>query len=271
MRMHHRRWRRAGATLAATLVATLLVTLLPASPALAALPSGTGWSGSWSYYHPNGYQYAGTLPGVQLTGYASDYSGTSNTVGTIQDTANDARCARALIYAYGVGYIADKTTCGNGTSLSYNTVSYSQGLLVIVYRMIQGTSNHDKGFHIFIPGSATDPGLRTVGTGGSWSYYTSTSFQYEVTRPGARLLGFGSHQALDQRSALNTLQKTAATVGCASGSVTGGVASTGSTCVNGGQVNFHRFDFSNNLEASACYQPSGGTKRCLPLNIPEPW
>ncbi|MFG2100785.1 hypothetical protein ACGFJ5_09285 [Micromonospora echinaurantiaca] len=266
----HRRRRATGTMLVAALVTAIVTALLPASPALA-LPSGSGWSASWSYYQPTAYRYAGTLPGVRLTGYATDDSGTSSTAGTIEDTADDARCARVMLYAYGVGYVADRTTCGNGSYLTYSTGSFSQGLLVIVYRMVPGTTTQDKGFYLYIPGSATDPELRTVGTGASWSYYTSTSFQYAVTRPGVRLTGYGAHQSGDLRSALNTVQKTATSVGCATGSVTGGVTTSGGTCANGGSTSFGRFDLSNNFEASACYQPVPGTRRCLPLNIPEPW
>ncbi|MEV4478287.1 hypothetical protein [Micromonospora coxensis] len=266
----HPRWRSTGALLAAAMVTALVTVLLPASPALA-LPSGTGWSGSWSYYHPTAYQYAGTVPGVRLTGYATDNAGTSTTVGTIEDTADDGRCARVLLYAYGVGYVADRTTCVNGSYLTYSTGSYSQGLLVIVYRTVPGTNTQDKGFAMYIPGSAGDPELRTVGTGGSWSYYTSTAFQYTVTRPGVRLTGYGAHNGTDERSSLNTVQKTATTVGCATASVTGGVTTSGGTCVNGGSTSFHRFDLTNNLEASACYQPVPGARRCLAISIPEPW
>ncbi|MFG3423123.1 hypothetical protein ACIBTZ_16505 [Micromonospora sp. NPDC049460] len=266
----HPRWRSTGAMLVAALATALVAALLPASPAFA-LPSGSGWSASWSYYHPSAYQYAGTLPGVRLTGYATDNSGTSTTVGTIEDTAADSRCARVMLYANGVGYIADRTTCGNGSYLTYSTGSYSQGLLVIVYRMIPGTTTHDKGFAMFVPGSSADPELRTVGTGASWSYYTSTAFQYTVTRPGVRLTGYGAHQYADQRSSLNTVEKTAGTVGCATAKVTGGVTTSGGTCVNGGSTSFHRSDLTNNLEASACYQPIPGTQRCVAISIPEPW
>ncbi|MFC7546017.1 hypothetical protein [Plantactinospora sp. GCM10030261] len=270
MRMMSRRWRRTSATLAAALVTALLAVLVPASAAQA-LPSGSGWSGSWDYYHPNAFQYAGTLPGVRLTGYATDYSGSGSTLGTIEDTAADGRCARVLIYAYGIGYTVDRTTCGSGTSQTYVNAAYNAGLLVIVYRMISGTSDYDKGFYLYIPSSASDSELRTVGTGASWSYYTATSFQFAVTRPGVRLVGYGSHQSFDQRSSLNTVTKTATTLGCASASVTGSTVTSGSTCVNGGSANFSRFDHRYNLQASACYQPTAGTQRCLPLNIPEPY
>ncbi|MGN9808974.1 hypothetical protein ACTMSW_06405 [Micromonospora sp. BQ11] len=265
-----RRRRRTGALLVAALVSALVAALLPASPALA-LPPGTGWSASWSYYHPSAFQYAGTLPGVRLTGYANDSFGTVNTVGTIEDTEDDGRCARVMLYANGVGYVADRTVCGKTNYLTYSTGTFSQGLLVIVYRMIPGTTTHDKGFYLFVPPSASDPELRTVGTGASWNYYTSTAFQYSVVRPGVRLTGYGSHQSFDQRSSLSTVTKTATSVGCATASVAGGTTASGGTCVNGASAYFNRFDHTYNLEASACYQPTPGTRRCLPLNIPAPW
>lgn len=86
-----------------------------------------------------------------------------------------------------------------------------------------------------------------------------------------RLTGYGAHQYADQRSSLNTVEKTAATVGCATAKVTGGVSTSGGTCVNGGSTSFSRADLTNNLEASACYQPVPGTRRCLAVGIPEPW
>ncbi|MGW4498089.1 hypothetical protein ACWENR_05650 [Micromonospora sp. NPDC004336] len=269
MKTYPRR-RSTGGRLVVALVVALAAALLPAAPAFA-LPSGSGWSASWSYYHPTAYQYAGTLPGVRLTGYATDNAGTAATVGTIEDTAEDGRCARVLLYAAGVGYVADRTTCGNGSHLTYSTGSFDQGLLVIVYRTVPDTNTHDKGFAMFVPGSSADPELRTVGTGASWSYYTSTAFQYTVTRPGVRLVGYGVHQYTDERSSLNTVEKTAGTVGCATAKVTGGVTTSGGTCVNGGSASFSRFDLTNNLEASACYQPVPGTRRCLAVSIPEPW
>ena len=268
--MRTRRLRRSGAASAATLIAAVLSVLLPASPAQA-LPAGTGWSGSWDYYTATSFRYSGTLPGVRLTGYATDNSGTGSTVGTIEDTADDNRCARVLIYAYGAGYIADQTTCGNGTARTYNTGNFHQGLLVILYRTVPGTGAQDKGFHIFIPSSSDDSGLRSVGTGASWSYYTPTAFRYRVVRPGVRLTGYGSHQAADLRSSLNTVENTGTAAGCASGTVTAGVSTSGSSCTPGGSRSFSRFDLQGNLQARACHQALQATRRCLPLNVPQPW
>jgi hypothetical protein len=47
MRIPVVRWRPTRVALAVALIAALL----PGSPA-AALPSGSGWSGSWHYYYP---------------------------------------------------------------------------------------------------------------------------------------------------------------------------------------------------------------------------
>lgn len=264
--------RRSVATLAAMLVAAVVAAVLPAAPALA-LPSGTGWSGSWNYYASNAFQIAGTLPGVSLTGFASDSSGTRAVFGSIEDTANDSRCARVLIYSYDAGaYLVDEDACGSGNYTTYNTGNFTGALLVVLYRMISGTTTSDKGFSMHIPSSTSDSDLRTVGTGASWSYYATDAFQYSIVRNGVELTGYGAHQLGDLRSSLNTVEKTTTGTGCASASVTAGSLSTsGSTCTNGGWDTFNRFDLDGNQTAEACYQPSGGTKRCLQLNVPEPW
>lgn len=272
MRATLSRWSRAAASLATAASLAVVTVVLPASPAHA-LPSGASWAGSWNYYAANAYQYAATLPGVKLTGYGTDNNGTRNTVGTIQDTADDNRCARVQLYASGVGYIADKTTCGNGTHLTYGTGSFHEGLLVVVYRMLpNGSTTSDKSFHIFIPPSTGDAELRTVGNGTSWSYYTPEAFQYTITRPGVKLTGYGTTQSGDKRSSLNTVQKTATGSGCVTGRARagGGTPITGSTCTSGGYANFSTGAFTGFIEAESCYRPTGGTNRCLTVYIPQP-
>lgn len=266
------RWSRAAAGLAAAMSFALVALVLPASPAHA-LPSGTSWSGSWNYYATNAIQYAATLPGVKLTGYATDNGGTRTTVGTIQDVGDDNRCARVQLYAAGVGYIADKTTCGNGSYLTYGTGAFHEGLLVVVYRMLpNGSTTSDKSFHIYIPPSTGDAELRTVGTGTSWSYYTAEAFQYQIVRPGVKLTGYGTTQTGDKRSSLNTVSKTATGGGCVTGKARagGGTAISGSTCAAGGYTTFGTFAFTGFIEAEACYRPTSGTNRCTTVNVPEP-
>lgn len=263
--------RRRVAALAAMLATTLVGVLLAASPAQA-LPSGTGWSGSWSYYATNAFEVAGTLPGVELTGFASDTSGTRALFGSIVDTADDGRCARVHIYSSSHSdYVVDEDACGNGNYTTFSTPTFTGGLLVVIQRVHPGTTTADKGLYVSIPSSADDAGLRTVGTGASWSYYTSTAFQYSVVRSGVKLTGYGSHNGADWRTSLNTVEKTATNAGCASASVGAGSLSTnGSTCANGGAANFSHFELDGTLVANACYQPTGGTQRCVYLHVPEP-
>jgi len=264
--------RRSLVTLTAMLAATLVGALLTASPAQA-LPSGTGWSGSWNYYATNAFEVAGTLPGVKLTGFASDTSGNRALFGTIEDTADDGKCARVYIYSSSHSdYIVDKNACGGGNYTTFSTPNFTGGLLVIIQRVLPGTTSADKGLYVNIPSSSDDAGLRTVGTGASWSYYTSTAFQYTVVRAGVKLTGYGSHTGADWRTSLNTVEKTATNSGCASASVSAGSKSTnGSTCTNGGAANFAHFELDGTLVANACYQPTGSTQRCVPLHVPEPW
>ncbi|TDB74595.1 hypothetical protein [Micromonospora sp. KC721] len=261
------------AALAALLAAMLVGAGLTASPAQAALPSGTGWSGSWNYRGVDTIDVAGTLPGVELIGTASDTFGTRALFGTIMDTANDNRCARVHIYSTShQAYVVDKQACGAGSGTPFMATNLTGGLLVIIQRVTPGTTTADKGHYLTIPGSADDADLRSAGTGASWSYYAPDAFQYSVVRSGVKLTGYGSHNSLDQRSSLNTVEKTVTSAGCASASVSAGVTKvSGSTCANGGADHFAHFELGGTLVANACYQPTGGTKRCNLLHLPEPW
>lgn len=264
--------RRRLAPIAALLVAAVVGALLPAAPAQA-LPSGAGWSGSWNYYASDAFQVAGTLPGVEVTGFASDVGGNRALFGSIEDTADDGRCARVAMYSYDLSsYVVDEDSCGVGNWTTFSTGNFTGALLVALFRMIPNSTSYDKSSYIYIPTSTEDSGLRTVGTGASWSYYTPDAFQYSIVRSGVELTGYGAHQSFDLRSSLNTVENTGTGSGCASASVTAGSLSTsGSTCTSGGYDTFSRFDLDGNLSAEACYQPTGGIKRCVPLVVPEPW
>jgi hypothetical protein len=212
---------------------------------------------------------------VKLTGYGTDNAGTRTTLGTIEDTAADGRCARVLLYAAGVGYIADKTTCGSGTYQTYHTGAFYDSLLIMVQRPTSGSTSSDKSLHTFMPSSAADPTLRTVGTGTSWSYYTSTSFQYVAKRPGVEVTGYGTHQYTDERSALSVVDQTGP-FGCAYGKARDhDTTVTGSACL-GDSSTFPGLAFDGWIEVEACYQalvtkPSVPVKRCVTVSIPEPY
>ncbi|TLP57031.1 hypothetical protein [Microbispora triticiradicis] len=253
----------------ATLVAAVTGALLTASPAQAA--DGAGMSASWNYYRSDAFQVGATLPGVKLTAFGSDQSGSRNLHGTIEHVADDGRCSRVVIRAINVSSdLVNETTCGNGTYKTFSTGSgsFDDGLLVLVYRTIPGTTNADKSLFVAIPSSATDAGVRTTGTGASWSYYTATDYTYSLVRPGVRLTGYGSDDG--GRSTLNTLEKTATGSGCASANVkVGDVNTSGSTCT-GTAAYFSRWNLDGGLTAKACYKPTSAAEACLSTYLPKP-
>jgi hypothetical protein len=246
------------------LVTALVATaLLPTGRAHAAV-EGTDWSGSWDFYASTAFRYTATVPGVRVSGFSNDFSGTRNTVGSVEDTAFDGRCARVLLLAVGVGYIVDKTVCDGQGFATYSTGQFNAPLYVVVLRTLPG-GGQDKSHAMLIPSSAEDPDLRTVGTGASWSYYTPTAFQYTVQRPGVRVVGFGSHQSFDRRSALSSVEHTGSG-SCSLGRTEGGVTVQEATCVPGEFKNFGRFDFTGSITVEACH-----AGRCLLTWVPEPW
>lgn len=258
---------RSLAPVGATLVAAVTGALLTASPAQAA--DGAGMSASWNYYQSDAFQVAATLPGVKLTGFGSDQNGSRNLYGSIEDTANDGRCSRVVIRANGSDLV-DETTCGNGTYKTFSTGSgiFDNGFLVLVYRTISGTTNADKSLFVAIPSSATDAGVRTTGTGASWSYYTATDYTYSLVRPGVRLTGYGSDGS--SRSTINTVEKTATGSGCASATVKAGdVSTSGSTCTSTAGY-FARWDLDGGLNVKACYKPTSAAEACLSTYVPKP-
>jgi hypothetical protein len=244
--------------------ALVATTLLPGAPAHAAA-EGTDWSGSWDFYASTAFRYTSTLPGVRVVGYSNDFSGTRNTVGSVEDTAVDGRCARVMLLAVGVGYIVDRTVCDGQAAVNYSTGSFNAPLYVVVLRMLPGSGDSDKSHAVFIPSSAEDPELRTVGTGVSWSYYTPTSFKYTIQRPGARLTGFGTHQFGGRRSAYSTVEHTGAG-NCTSARADGGVTASDWTCTPGEAKTFGRGDFTGSITIEACH-----AGRCLVTWVPEPF
>ncbi|GAA2364947.1 hypothetical protein Cme02nite_32230 [Catellatospora methionotrophica] len=196
--------------LLAVTVALTSAPFLVAAPAQA-LPSGAGWGASWDYYTGTSYQYSATLPGVKLTGYGTDSGGDRTTLGTIQDTADDGMCARALIYADGVGYLADVKACGNGVTKTYAYQQHFDGkLLVVIQHSYPQSTSYEESLHLWIPSSKNDPTLRSVGTGMRWKYLTGSTYEYAIKRPGVELDGDGQHLPGDLRSALSSLDPTGA-------------------------------------------------------------
>lgn len=263
---------RAGATVACAATVMMLGSLLPAAPAHAAAGPGYGWAGSWNFYRTGAFEYAGTLPGVKVTGRATDADGTRRSAGTVQDTADDGRCARVWVFVPGRGHFANTTTCGNGTAQTFFTESFSGETFVFVQRLLPNSTGVEANFVIYIPDSTNDPELRTVGTGANWHYSTNDWFHYQVTRPGLRILGHGANGSAGQRSSMNTIEKTTTAQGCASGRASADIGTplSATTC----NSTFATFStslaqFGGMLTIEGCFHSPNG-QRCNRLYIPEP-
>jgi hypothetical protein len=231
-----------------------------------AIASGVGWSASWAYDTTHTFHYTATLPGVRVTGLGVDNSGTALLTGRLEDTANDSRCAWVQIYAFGTtgGYLAKKTACGLGAVTVFNTTTFTDGVHVVLARIVPGDDLNDMKFGFTIPSSLHDAGLRTPGTGAGFAFTSATTFRYDATRTGAHLLGYGSNQGGDKRSSVNVIQNTQGGTGCASGEVLASqLKASGAACTTGGVAVFSRFDLVSSLSYQACYQRGQETKRCL--------
>ncbi|MBB5867419.1 hypothetical protein F4553_000798 [Allocatelliglobosispora scoriae] len=268
---------RRAALLVIAALSGVASTVAASTPAFADLPSGVGYSASWDYYTSTSYRYTATLPGIRLTGYGTDSNGTRTTLGTISDIAADSRCGRVVLYG-GSTLLADKTVCGNGTSVSYSTASFSGVLSIVFHRIVSGTTTVDHSYTFAVPSSVNDPQLRTVGTGASWTYTDDHSFEFALHRPTVSLTGNGAHQPWqNQRSVLADLEPGA--FRCATGRVQStNLTVTGGDC-NGDITFIDDWFFSGWVLLEACdtgsmftnvENPVPALPRCVSIQVPTP-
>jgi hypothetical protein len=263
--------------LSAVVVAGVVVLAGPAAPAFADLPSGSGYSASWDYYTGTSYRYSATLPGIRLTGYGTDTNGNRSTLGTIVDVVADSRCGRVQLYG-GSTLLVDKTVCGNGTSVAYNSSSFNGALTIVFLRLVNGTATVDRSYTFTIPSSTSDPQLRTVGTGASWTYDDDHSYTARLVRPGVTMDAHGAHQEWeDQRSMHATLR--AERGRCTSGLVKGTNRQLADTVCNGGFVSLSDWFYEGWILLKACDTGqwiSAGTPwppppaECISIQVPVP-
>jgi hypothetical protein len=259
--------RRLGMWVAAA-VAVGAATVLPAAPA-AAVPSGTGWSASWNYYNSVAYEVHLTVPGGQIDGYGTDINGIRHFNGTVQDTdGRDRACVRMRVIATDTGSLGSATAC-NGSSEVVNTAEFTEALFVHIDLLVGGAIT--KSFFTFVPSSANDPGLRTVGTGTEWAYTSSTAFHAEVHRPGVVVIGDGANQGADTRSLGAGVAHDGVGDGCVIGAAADAAIFVGDwTCEVGEVPAFYSFDFEDYIKVTGCYLPASGSMRCLTMHMPEP-
>jgi hypothetical protein len=247
MRLHHRRSTRA-ATLTAALLVAGAATVLPATAASAA--DGTGWSGSWRYSAANSIEITADLPGVHLAAAGTDINGIRNLGVQVKDTAADGRCARVFLSASDRGTVADRIVCDGQPIGSVATGNFSGDLTVL---LIRGGANGsvEKFINMFVPTSANDAGLRVRGTGLTWSYYTAESFQFNLHRTGATVVGFGRDQSNGTRLTGATVTSESGAQ-CASGALGDGTGGSSAAACNGQSATFSRANLSGTMPLQAC-------------------
>jgi hypothetical protein len=236
--------------------------LIPATAAHAA--SGLGWSASWSYYLDNNHTFNVTLPGVQVVGFGGD-SGERRVVGaSLVDTAVDGRCARVGIFDEAFNNVAARMVCDGQP---YVTFSFSVfGAYQVGLRQENPTTGEVKGIFLDVPTSAADPELRRAGTGASWSFYTDRDYQFELRRPGAHLVGFGSRSV-----AVASVEHTGAAGTCVEGRVADldtGAMDSGRTCNPGGFDTLAVSSTGRGIHTDVCVEPAF---RCVDIGVPEPF
>jgi hypothetical protein len=245
--------------------------LLPAGPA-AALPSGAGWSASWSYYDPAAFEVDMTIPGGQIDGYATDGigidpDGLRRFNGTVQDTdARDRACVRMRVFATDTGSLGSATACNGGYEV-VNTGEFTEALFVHIDLLVGGAIT--KSFFTFVPSSTNDPTLRTVGTGTSWEYTNASAFHVEVHRPGVQVIGDGTNQAAGRLVGAAVAHENAVD-GCVLGGLADASTLVGDATCQVGDVPAFGDLFVGYLKVTGCYFPPSASARCLTMHVPEP-
>jgi hypothetical protein len=206
-----------------------------------------------------------TLPGVQTTGYASDYGGTRSVFGQVADTGSDAYCARAIVVVDNSSVVNDLTAC-DGQNLTYQTGRFTGTLSVFAYIAARG-GHPITGNLVTVPSSSDDPELRALNVGAQWEYYASNAFHYKVQRPGVLVEGYGANQWDGSRSAGSYVQHTGGANTCAYGDTRDNTKrADGYTCTPGGVAYFSGF-FPGEITVDACaWYPY----RCLSTVIVQP-
>lgn len=154
---------------AATIAAAVVIAPQPAF----ALPSGTGWSGSWKYTGGTSIQVTLDVPGAKLVANGWDALGVRAFVLNITDTVADGKCAY-------VRWTAAATTehwsCGNGTTVQVSGLPTATNSVTAV--LCRDSTAHDNKTNcnvIDVPSSYTDAFIRTEGNGAHWKYYAGAA------------------------------------------------------------------------------------------------
>ncbi|MFG2037897.1 hypothetical protein [Dactylosporangium sp. NPDC048998] len=153
---------------AATVAAAVVIAPQPAL----AIPSGTGWSGSWKYTGGTSIQVTLDVPGAKLVANGWDALGVRAFVLNVSDTMADGKCAY-------VKWTAAATTehwaCGNGTTVQVTGLPTSTNAITAVLCRDSTAHNNKTNCNVIdVPSSYTDDFIRTEGNGARWHYYDAS-------------------------------------------------------------------------------------------------
>ena len=124
----------------------------------------------------------------------------------------------------------------------------------------------------FVPSSADDATLRTVGTGTSWFYPNASDYHLEVHRPGVDLYGDGSVQGGGKRSLLAAVVDSGVAGSCVDGrAADASISAYNWTCGPGTVANFNSFNFIGYINVTGCSYGPAVPVRCLMVHFPEPY
>ncbi|WP_426509543.1 hypothetical protein ACPPVO_01940 [Dactylosporangium sp. McL0621] len=254
---------------------TAAAAIVAAPQAAFAIPSGTGWSGSWKYTGGTNIQVTLDVPGAKLVANGWDALGTRAFVLNVTDTVADGKCAY-------VKWTAAATTehwaCGSGTTVQVSGLPTSTNAVkAVLCRDSTAHNNKTNCNFIDVPSSYTDEFIRTEGNGAHWKYYDGSEgedwggwitigdvdfdyFGWDDTPSGQRWI----------QSWLTLLEPT-----CGSGTIlNANPASTLSAC--------SQYDLIDDLPDTHVTGTASGTgctwsmrgidpiKHCIKLSVPEP-
>jgi hypothetical protein len=252
------------------LVATL-VSVLGVAGTAHAVPSGFGWAASWEYYDVNGFVTNVELPGARVIGYGLDPAGIRSMVGTVTDAdGRDRYCARVRVIATDFSSpVATATACAGG-SADFDTDEFVGAVFIHLDLMAGNTIV--KSTFTFVPASADDATLRTLGTGTSWFYANASDYHVEVHRPGVDVYGDGAVQGGGKRSLLAAVGDSGVAGSCVDGrAADASISAYNWTCGPGTVAGFNSVTFMGSINVTGCYYGPAAPVRCLMVHFPEPY
>jgi hypothetical protein len=161
--------KRLVSRVAVVAIGAISVITAVAAPA-AAMPSGVGWSGSWSYTSPTALTASIRINGATLSATGVDTGNSRSFSVSLSDTSStDGRCAYVSWYDGTLN--TTESTCGAAIQFTpYGEDGDISARLCLLSPATQTTAHCNT---LDIPSSFYAPYIRNAGWGYSWGYYTA--------------------------------------------------------------------------------------------------